>query len=102
VIEERASEIIKSKIQSLFRRESEASSSLKRNKWGQPVGGNVYAGFELELAGAECPLKQSGTASAEGVSIRHLEGLLREFAALCGHSLFCPSNSGLKEPHIGL
>jgi len=25
----------------------------------QPVGGNVYAGFELELAGAERPLKQS-------------------------------------------
>ena len=36
-----------------LRRGAEASSSLKRNKWGQPVGGNVYAGFELELAGAE-------------------------------------------------
>ena len=51
--EERASEIIKSKIQSLFQRGAEASSSLKRNKSGQPVGGNFYAGFELELAGAE-------------------------------------------------
>ena len=44
---------IKSKIQAPFKREAEASSSLKRNKWGQPVGGNVYAGFELELAGVE-------------------------------------------------
>lgn len=51
--EERANEIIKSKIQSLFQCGAEASSSLKRNKWGQPVGGDVYAGFELELAGAE-------------------------------------------------
>jgi hypothetical protein len=52
---ERASEIIKSKIQAPFKREAEASSSLKRNKWGKAVGGNVYAGFELELAGAERP-----------------------------------------------
>jgi hypothetical protein len=44
---------IKSKVQAPFKREAEASSSLKRNKWGQPVGGNVYAGFELELAGVE-------------------------------------------------
>jgi hypothetical protein len=28
---------IKSKIQVPFKREAEASSSLKRNKWGQPV-----------------------------------------------------------------
>ena len=33
--------------------EAEASSSSKRNKWGQSVGGTVYAGSELELAGAE-------------------------------------------------
>jgi hypothetical protein len=46
---------IESKIQAPFKREAEASSSLKRNKWGQPVGGNVYAGFELELAGVERP-----------------------------------------------
>jgi hypothetical protein len=37
---------------------------------GQPVRGNFYAGFELELAGAERPLKQSETATSEGVSIR--------------------------------
>jgi hypothetical protein len=53
VSEERASEIIKSKIRLLFQRGAEASSSFKRNKWGQPEGGNVYAGFELELAEAE-------------------------------------------------
>jgi hypothetical protein len=46
---------IESKIQAPFKREGEASSSLKWNKWGQPVGGNVYAGFELELAGVERP-----------------------------------------------
>jgi hypothetical protein len=57
---------IKSKIQLLFQRGAEASSSLKRNKWGQPVRGNVYAGFELELAGAERPLKQSETATRRG------------------------------------
>jgi len=51
VNEERASEIIESKIQSLFQRGAEASSSSKRNKWG--VAGTVYAGFELELVGAE-------------------------------------------------
>ena len=54
VSEERASEIIESKIQSLFQRRAEVSSSLKRNKrGGSPVGVPVYAGFELELAGAE-------------------------------------------------
>jgi hypothetical protein len=31
------------------------SSRSKWNKWGQPVRGNVYAGFEVELAGAERP-----------------------------------------------
>jgi hypothetical protein len=46
-----------------LRRGAEASSSLKRNKWGQPVGGNVYAGFELELAGAE----RSGAASRKRI-----------------------------------
>src|SRR5580700_10020891 len=34
VSEERASEIIESKIQSLFPRGADPSSSLKRNKWG--------------------------------------------------------------------
>ena len=54
VSEERASEIIESKIQSLFQRGAEASSSLKRNKrGGSPQGVLVYAGFEPELAGAE-------------------------------------------------
>jgi len=28
---------------------SVTSSRSKRNKWGQPVGGTVYAGFELQL-----------------------------------------------------
>jgi hypothetical protein len=51
VSEERASEIVESKIQSLFQRGAEASSSLKRDKWGGRRG-NVYAGFELELGGA--------------------------------------------------
>ena len=32
---------------------TEASSSLKRNKWGAARRGNVYAGFELEPAGAQ-------------------------------------------------
>jgi hypothetical protein len=32
-----------------FQRGAEASSSTKRNKWAGPV----YAGFELELAGAQ-------------------------------------------------
>jgi hypothetical protein len=36
-------------IQLLFQRGAEASSSLKRNKWGALV----YAGLELELGGAE-------------------------------------------------
>jgi hypothetical protein len=53
VSEEKAIEIIKSKIQLLFQCGGEASSSLKRNKWGIARRGNVYAGFELELAGAE-------------------------------------------------
>ena len=55
VSEERASEIIESKIQSLFQRGVEASSSLKWNKWEVARrGAPVYAGFELELGGAEC------------------------------------------------
>jgi len=56
VSEEQAIEIIKSKIQSLFQRGAEASSSLKRNEWG--VAGRedpVFAGFQLELARAEPP-----------------------------------------------
>jgi hypothetical protein len=52
--EERADNHRKQNTATLLRG-AEASSSLKRNKWGQPVGGNVYAGFELELAGAERP-----------------------------------------------
>jgi hypothetical protein len=51
VSEERASEIVESKIQSLFQRGAEASSSSKRNKWG--VARTVSAGLELELGGAE-------------------------------------------------
>jgi len=57
--------IIKSKIQPPFQRGAEASSSLKRNKWGQPVGGIVYAGFELELAGAERNQREMGAVKVE-------------------------------------
>jgi hypothetical protein len=39
-----------------FQRGAEASSSLKRNKWGAARREDpLYAGFELELAGAERP-----------------------------------------------
>jgi hypothetical protein len=51
--EERASETIKSKIQSLFSAERRQAQDQNGIKGGQSVGGNVYAGFELELAGAE-------------------------------------------------
>jgi hypothetical protein len=42
VSEERASEIIESKIQSLFQRGVEASSSLKRNKWKVARRGHLF------------------------------------------------------------
>jgi hypothetical protein len=50
--EERASNKAKAKYGHPPQRGAEASSSSKRNKWGKPVGGTVYAGFELEVAGA--------------------------------------------------
>jgi hypothetical protein len=51
--EERASNNHKQNTVTL-RRGAEASSSLKRNKWGVARREDpVYAGFELELAGAE-------------------------------------------------
>jgi hypothetical protein len=50
-----------------FQRGAEASSSLKRNQWGAARGEDpVYAGFELELAGAERSWKQSETAARRG------------------------------------
>ena len=36
-----------------FARSILSGSRPKRNKWGQPVGGTVYAGFGLELEDAE-------------------------------------------------
>jgi hypothetical protein len=51
-----------------FQRGAEASSRLKRNKWGQPVGGNAYAGFELELGGAERCRKQETRDDAQSAT----------------------------------
>jgi hypothetical protein len=63
---------IKSKIQAAFRREAEASSSLKRNKWGQPVGATFMP--DLSLNSLEWSASSRGDGGEKRMAIRRRQG----------------------------